>query len=459
MAPPVTTTESPNPQPTRPWLRPALLLAGTVVIGDGLSHVLPLHGEGLLALGALAGGLWWWRHSRQPLSPRLPDSLSGWIDRCEQLLERFERLEGELTTAQQQRQQQLLQLRQVVPGAMLRLALVGGAPPPLTFQPAFLQALRGRHRLQLEWGHALPAVSRDWRWPECFRHSDLVLYHLRLPLSAVDLRWLEALPARQPLWLLVESAATPAAERLLDELTSQWPGADPARLLLWDGRLESLAPCLEPLLAWLGREGRSLMAATPLRCFEALHQDWQADLEQLRRREWQQLQQRTQWLVAAGVFASPLPSVDLMVLAAANGLMLQEMARLWDCPWQGEQLRAAALELGRAALALGVVEWSSQALLGVIRLDGAGWFVGGALQACSAAYLTRVVGRAMADVLALSAGVAAPDLEAIKRQAPLLVARAAEQERLDWASFLRQGQAWLQEQTQLPAAGRAPEPA
>jgi uncharacterized protein (DUF697 family) len=150
--------------------------------------------------------------------------------------------------------------------------------------------------------------------------------------------------------------------------------------------------------------------------------------------------------VAAAVFASPLPSLDLLVLAAANGLMLQDMARLWDCPWQVDQLRSAALELGRAALALGVVEWSSQALLGAMRLDAASWLVGGALQAFSAAYLTRVVGRAMADVLALSVGVGAPDLEAIKRQAPLLVARAAEAERLDWAAFLRQGRVWLQQQ-------------
>ena len=69
------------------------------------------------------------------------------------------------------------------------------------------------------------------------------------------------------------------------------------------------------------------------------------------------------------------------------------------------------------------------------------------MQAVSAAYLTRVVGHAMADMLALTAGVAAPDLERIKRQAPLLVARAAEAEKLDWAAFLQQGRNWVQEQS------------
>jgi len=66
----------------------------------------------------------------------------------------------------------------------------------------------------------------------------------------------------------------------------------------------------------------------------------------------------------------------------------------------------------------------------------------------SAAYLTRVIGHAMADLLARSVGVSAPDLEAIKAEAPLLVARAAESERLDWASFLQEASVWLRQQAQ-----------
>ena len=65
------------------------------------------------------------------------------------------------------------------------------------------------------------------------------------------------------------------------------------------------------------------------------------------------------------------------------------------------------------------------------------------MQALSAAYLTRVVGRSMADWLALNVGVKEPDLEMLKRQAPLLVARASEEERLDWSAFLTQSRSWL----------------
>ena len=54
-----------------------------------------------------------------------------------------------------------------------------------------------------------------------------------------------------------------------------------------------------------------------------------------------------------------------------------------------------------------------------------------------------IMGLASGALLALSAGVTEPDLERIRREAPLLVAKAAESERLDWQSFLQQGRQWL----------------
>jgi hypothetical protein len=55
-------------------------------------------------------------------------------------------------------------------------------------------------------------------------------------------------------------------------------------------------------------------------------------------------------------------------------------------------------------------------------------------------------------------GVAEPDLERIRREAPLLVAQAAEAEKLDWPAFLRQGRQWLADQArgeQAAALGSA----
>ncbi|WP_371734142.1 DUF697 domain-containing protein [Synechococcus sp. CCY 9618] len=456
------------PDPLRPaalasllstgWGRPALLLAGGVLGGELILRALPGEGFGLVGLGVLAGG-WWWlgRRSRTPLQPRLPRSFDGWVRRCQDLLVQFERLEGEGPENRARRCRTLTALREEGARAGLHLAVVGCSTPEAGWGPPFQQGLRGPLALRLQWGEALPAVSTERRWPEGFAAADVVLFHLATPLRAADLRWLETVPAAQPLWLLVRPDVSCDPQALAAELASQWPAADPSRVLLWEGGPERLTASLEPLARWLAREGSSLRSLTPLRRIETLHRRWQADLERLRRQRLVQLQQRTQWLVAAGVFAAPLPSVDLLVLAAANGLMLQEMARLWDCPWSTEQLKAAAVELGRASLLLGVVEWSSQALSAAVRLHGATWLVGGALQALSAAYLTRVVSRAMADVLALSVGVDAPDLEAIKREAPLLVARAAEAEKLDWAGFLQQARTWIGQQ--LSSGDRGAQPA
>jgi uncharacterized protein (DUF697 family) len=435
------------PATLKPWL-PAI---GTVVMGwfalDGLlrlSHLPIASGLTLAGLGLGASLL----RRRQPRGPA-PTDVPGWLGRLEQLEGQFLRLAGESTPAKaglnsRMRQNQLATLRQELDRQGLQLALVGTCPPALALQPDLIEALRGAEKLQLHWAHPLPAWSTDWSWPEAFAACDLLIHHLRTPLSAADLRWLEALPAAQPAWLLVEfNRADQTLEALAAELRSQLGQDLSQRLLFWNGLPTTLTASISPLARHLASAGEELRRGRQLRRLEQLHGLWQCELEQLRRQHFLPLQRRTQWLVAAGVVAAPLPSLDLLVLAVANGLMLREMARLWDCPWTFEQLQAAASELAKAALAQGVVEWSSQLLTGLVKLHGATWLVGGALQALSAAYLTRVVARSMADMLALSAGVSEPDLAEIKRQAPLLVAKAAAAEKLDWPAFLEQGRQWL----------------
>lgn len=441
------------------WQRPVLLLAGGLLASESLVQALHLD-AGLLPVAALAGGWWWLSQRNRPVTPKLPNTHGAWLERCQSLLSQFERLEGVAgQAAQQRRQVELLALRACTASRPLDLALVGCQLPAQEHQAAVAFSLRHRGCLRLHWGEPLPAAAGRWSWPAAVRDCDVVVYHLPLPLLAVDLRWLEALPAGQPLWLLCRGADAEAAAAALAPLRGgslaprSGDGPEPlsSRLLLWDGEAASLANSLEPLKRWLNHESLALRQATPLRRLEAMHRCWQAELETLRRREWRVLLQRSQWLVAAGVAATPMASLDLVVMAAANALMLQEMARIWDCPWSAEQLRAVAAELGQACLGLGLVEWSSQALLAVLRLEGTGWLVGTALQALAAAFLTRVVSHAMADYMALCSGVAAPDLEAVKRQAPVLVSQAAAAERLDWNGFLQQASGWLLANPARPA--------
>jgi hypothetical protein len=423
----------------------AAAVVGGGALLEGLGQVLhaPLLAASTATAGlVLLGG--WSRSGGRSRGPRATSS-AGWLERLERLQQQFDHLDPDpaaaaLRSAELERQRAQLER----PG--LHLALVGACPEDSAWREHVAASLRGPAALSLHWSRPLPTVSGSWSWPEPFASCDLLLYVLRPPLLAADLRWLQALPAGQPLVLLVQVPSQAAAPAVETELRAQLlPAAAQVELLCWHDQL-ALAAQLQPLAARWAGEASSLRAQRQQRCLAGLHSRWQRELEGLRRGRFQQLQQRTQWLVAAGVVAAPVPSLDLLVLAVANGLMVKEMARLWDCPWGAEQLQATAAELARAALTLGVVEWSSQALAGVVKWHGPTWLLGSTVQALSAAYLTRVVGRAMADTLARSVGVAEPDLERLRREAPLLVAQAAEAEKLDWPAFLRQGRQWLTDQ-------------
>ena len=445
-----------------------------LTLGGGLVLVESAHGalSNLLSLTAAAGGLWLLSSRMRPSGRQLPTTPQGWIERCEAVLDSFERLQAPLEgssapalpaaevqedPAQQQRRCQLKQLRERQQQAHLQLALVGSGAWSDALQSALLSHCRSSLPLRVHRSHPLPASSDHWIWPEQFSQADLLIYRLDLPLKAADLRWLEALPEGLRVALLVDRPSSGDWCEWDRQLSQQLPPRLRQHCWPWSPEQEAdLAGDLAPLAALLAACGPAQRRETQQRCLRDLHASWQVQLEGLRRQHWQQLLQRTQWTVAAGVVVAPLPSLDLVVLAAANGLMLQEMARLWETPWSLEQLQAAAAHLGKAALSLGVVEWSGQALASLVKLHGATWLVGSAMQALSAAYLTRVVGRAMADYMALAAGVPEQELEALlQRQAPLLVARAAEEEKLNWSAFLQQGRNWLMQQPAETAALQA----
>lgn len=431
--------------PPRLWWSVGGILLGGVVVGE-VGHL----GSGGLTLLAAGTGWWWLNRRRGRRQPALPTDGAGWLQRCTSLLEQFDRLDPNGALLQQQRRSELERWRNDGERVALSLAVVGDPALLQTPAAALAPVVSGSRPLQIHLGHPLPASSQTWQWSRAFLDCDALLYVAPAPLRAADLRWLTALPTDHPAWLLLCLPEGADALQSEQELVSQLGAEAAPRLLLWDGAASSLETCLAPLGLELRRAPRQRIEATRSRSLAGLHRQWQAELEGWRRQRFGALQQRSQWLVAASVVASPLPALDLAVVVLANGLMLQEMAALWECEWSIRDLQGAAAELAAAAVALGVAEWSSQTLLGLMKLHGATWLVGSALQALSAAYLTRVVAHAMADVMALSVGVEAPDLARIKREAPLLVARAAEAEKLDWSAFLAQARDWLQHHP-LPA--------
>ena len=408
---------------TRPWLKPALM--GSALLGGGLVLGDLLHGTassvGLLA--AASAGLWWLGGRRMQPAERLPQSPQALLQHCRGLLEQFEALE--LPCDQQH--QQLAQLEQL--GERLDRHVVLAGATDLALVELLKQKLPATAPLQLHLAKTLPLAPERWVWPEELLRADLVIYALVAAPSAADLRWLEAAPVELPLLVLGPADGT-------EDQMQAWSSQLGSRFQFWG--FDQPLPLTLPALPRQRQQ-------TQLRCLRQLHAQWQVQLEAVRRQRLQPLVVRSQWIVAAAVFASPLPSADLLLSAVINGLLLKEMAALWRCQWTSEQLQAAALELGRCALSLGALEWGSQALAGLLKLHGATWLVGGALQALAAAYFTRVLARAMADYLALAAGVPDAELAQLKARLPLIVAEAAEQERLDWNGFADQAASWFKQ--------------
>lgn len=413
----------------------AALAGGALLLGQWfLGDVLHVPGGGLGLLVAAGGVIWFSKRSKLPhFQP--PESLDGWTQRCREVLDQYQALEGGVSDASRQREADLQAV--LDRSGPQRLALVG-VPGTVIPDPCDLKSgLIGTAPLTLSVARPLEPVDGVRCWPVALCQQDVVVHVLQAPLMAADLLWLQQLPEDLPAWLLVEGLASGGTEDFLAQLSRRWQD----RLLIrqTEGGLRHV---LQPLRNSLRSEEITL-ARTRLRLLADLHRGWQLQLEHLRRDRFQSLQQRTQWIVAASVLASPVATIDLLAVAVANGLMIREMAEIWGCRLSLDLLREAAAQLAQAALAQGVVEWSSQMLLGLAKLDGGSWLAAGAMQALSAAYLTRVVGRSMADWLALNVGVKEPDLEMLKRQAPLLVARASEEERLDWSAFLTQSRSWL----------------
>ncbi len=401
----------------------------------------PGGGIGLVLTGA---GVWW---ISKPISAKFdsPISSQGWIRKCQQVLEDFETLDGE--KAEFLMKERFNALEKIIsrPGPQ-NVGLVSSIGGSLPDEEGFNSALAVSQPFELTFSNTLPLADDSWQWPEEFLEKDALLYSLPLPLKAADLLWLEHVPEDQPAWALVTWNDLSTWSEQLKALQAQLPHRWEGRVLRLgdDMELSSSQATLLPVRRLLENPKKNL-DKTKQRLLSNLHARWQAELENLRREQFRSVQHRSQWLVAGAVFASPVPSTDLLSVAVVNGLMIKDMTRIWSCPWKPEVLQVAARQLAGAAIAQGVIEWSGQALLSAAKLDGSSWFAAGALQALNAAYLTRVVGRSMADWLALNSGVKEPDLEALKRDASHLVAKAAEEERVNWPGFIKQASGWLTE--------------
>ena len=183
------------------------------------------------------------------------------------------------------------------------------------------------------------------------------------------------------------------------------PRPMPVRLQRPDGSFETVLEKEEPDIAALQsrivevlrREGKLLHAANLLVRGRILEQEAKEQLAQESDRRALAVVEHHQWITAATVFANPIPALDILAGGAVQLEMISELARVQGVELTAGQVRNLAAQMVQSVLKLGLIEAATSLIAGVFKRTLVGFAAGGAVQAVTMAYLTRVSGKAFID--------------------------------------------------------------
>jgi len=362
-----------------------------------------------------------------------PRSLDGWINLCKEDLNFYKELE-EKNNLEKQNSRREKSLELILNRFDKEKICCVGQKDLDNNQEIFKNYFKEK-KFYFDFYEKFPKYNSDLTIPKEVLNSDAVLFFINLPLSANDFLWLEKFPKNMPIWLVAFSAKELEYKNQLDELRSQISKEFINNIIIVDTNKNELLSVPFSLRKFLISSSKNI-EVTKKRLLKELHANWQAEIEGIRRMQLKGIQRKNQILVATSVFFSPIPSIDVLSMTVFNSLMIKEIKSIWGCNWSPEILEKVSKEIIKTAIAQGVIEWSGQTLIGISKLHGPNWLISGSFQAISAAYLTRVVSTALADFMAISKGVEAPDLEFIKKNSEKIVEKAFESEKLNWKSMI-----------------------
>ena len=179
----------------------------------------------------------------------------------------------------------------------------------------------------------------------------------------------------------------------------------PVRMQRPDGSFETvlekeepdIAAVLSRMVEVLRREGKLLRAANLLVRGRILEQEAQEQLATERDRRALEVVDHHQWITAATVFANPIPALDILAGGAVQLEMIADLARVQGLELTAGQVRSLAAQMVQSVLKLGLIEAATSLIAGVFKRTLVGFAAGGAVQAVTMAYLTRVSGKAFID--------------------------------------------------------------
>jgi uncharacterized protein (DUF697 family) len=155
-------------------------------------------------------------------------------------------------------------------------------------------------------------------------------------------------------------------------------------------------PEVEPLLrrmaAVLHADGEELIADNLLLQCGQLSEASRALLARQRRSDAGAIVDRYMWIGAGVLAVTPLPGLDLLGAAAVNAQMVVEIARVYGISLSKQSAQELALSVGRTLAGLGLIKGGVGVLSAALSLNLPAVIASRALQAVSAAWLTRVAG-------------------------------------------------------------------
>ena len=167
--------------------------------------------------------------------------------------------------------------------------------------------------------------------------------------------------------------------------------------------LEADPPDLEDLecrvAAVLEREGSALRAGNLLLRARLREQAERDRIARERRARAAAVIDRHQWLAAVTAFANPVVALGPMAVGAVQLRMLSEMAAVYDVQLSSEFVEKVGHQMAQTLLKLGVAEAAASVLAGFFKFNPLGFAAGGAVQAVTMAYLTRLTGNSFLEYL------------------------------------------------------------
>ena len=115
-------------------------------------------------------------------------------------------------------------------------------------------------------------------------------------------------------------------------------------------------------------------------------------LNEIRRQRALPYIEQYQWIAAGTAFANPVSSLDLLATVAINTQLVVDLGRIYQQKFSFAQAQTVAGTLGKQMVQLGLVEFSTQAMTGLLKTNLVTYVAGGTVQGFSAAYLTRIAG-------------------------------------------------------------------